>query len=308
MASPARTPERSQHRRLTITWQLWRLLVRPPMRSPIFRRAQELPPPPKRKRLPRDWDLFPLLFVIVLAAIFPALLILIVFGGLLILVLTIPLSNTGYSIRAMASVAPRLATEVQNGTFTVLSVTPAGAFGSLWALITGTLNQKVRFDGYPLIQIIGITLGAIGMFWAFLGTLTALARERELFWMPGLILILSMTLFRLDYIYSMVAGMLTAMLSVSITRQAGDAAALAIGMFIGVQVGVYLPPAFMVLVYTRLNTQLDYAPLRDIAWIAMTTAVFLLLREGANILLWRQVCNRLDISPNVSNGQTTTLW
>jgi hypothetical protein len=305
MASPARTPERSPHRytqRLTITWRLWRALIRPPARSPIYRRAQELPPP-KPKRLPRDWDLFPLLILIVLAAIFPALLILIVFGGLLILILTIPLSNTGYSLRTIAKVTPPLAAEIQSGSFTVLSVTPGGAFGSLWAIITGTLNQKVRFDGYPLVQIIGITLGAIGVFWAFLGSLTALTREREFFWMPGVILILSMTLFRLDYIYSMVAGTLTAILSSSVSRQSGDAAAFAIGMFIGIQAGVYLPPVFMLLIYARLTAQLDYVPLRDALWIAATSIVFILLREGVNNLLWRQVCNRLDIPTQLDEGQ-----
>jgi len=226
-----------------LTWRLWRALHRPPLRSPLFRRAY------LRQGAPNHDISFhvPLLgfFKNVSLVVLPVVLILL---GLPILVLLhylaltlapllLPIANTIYGLNHAYSTSGNIAHEREQQTYDVLCASPAGILGMHWSYCTGWIHYHWRFH-YVMIGVLitGVIASVFGLSPELIfggGQVPLIVTIMRALSLGGI--------FVLDYAQTLVLSSLIALIIPVYVENESNARIASAVAFLGLQGAVYLP-------------------------------------------------------------------
>jgi hypothetical protein len=285
-----------------LTWKLWRALTRPPLISPLFKRAYTqrggsgLPwIPPVRfplMDLLRNTGLIILPIILILFG--APILVLLYYVSLILAPLLLPAANTVFGLIHANGASGSIARERDRQTYDVLCASPTGSLGLHWSYCIGWLHyhwlMRTALIGVLSIGIVASVLGLSGRM--FFGSGTAplpvtLVRGVTL----GLI-------FFLDYLQTPVLSSLTTLLVPIYSENEGKARLWASSVFLVIQMAVYLP-TFLIAIYALPNTLslLGVDPLLiDVLVPLAVLAFFTVLREIIIVGLWSRVKQELSAS------------
>jgi hypothetical protein len=286
-----------------ITRKLWYALNHPPSRHPLFRRTVILPPASRRRFVSAATLLIELVLGIAFNA--PTLLFLLMPFFLLII-------GLAYGIDCALRISTTIAKEHEERTFDLLSLAPAGVWGTNWVLTTSSLYRNRDFD--RLFTIIRTTL-ATGLVLTCIVALIAvmsLSPSRPS-WHPqaanpdGILrvaadfvaIIALLAALYVEYVQSTVLGTLVGLVIPTYAQNRLDASLWSFGIFLLLQVMTYTATwlvGFDLLpeVFERLNLAGWFA---SFTLPVLRVAAFYLLREGLIAALWRALISRLNMSP-----------
>lgn len=296
-----------------ITRKLWYALNHPPSRHPLFRRTVILPPASRRRFV----SAATLLIEVVLGVAFnaPTLLFLLMPFFLLII-------GIAYGIDCALRISTTIAKEHEERTFDILSLAPAGVWGTNWVLTTSSLYRNRDFDRLFTIIRTALATGLVLTCIVALIAAMSLSPSRPT-WQPqatdgdGILrvtadfvaMVALLAALYVEYVQSTVLGTLVGLVIPTYAQNRLDASLWSFGVFLLLQVMTYTAAwliGFDLLpeLYTRLQITGWYA---TFTLPVLRVAVFYLLREGIIAALWRALVGRLnlhvsevDLSPQFS--------
>lgn len=277
------------------SWKLWRALQRPPLQSPLFRRAYTRQQPRRASAaLP---NFIPLMgwFRAISLIVLPVVLVLI---GVPVLVLTyslslaiapllLPLVNTVYGLNHAISASGGIVRERERQTYDILCTALPGSLGTHWSYCTGWLHYHAVFRAVLLAALMtGILASILGVspqlifggepvpLWVNIDRAAALG-----------------VLFLIDYAQTSVLSSLTALLIPVYAETESNARLWAAALFLALQATVYgttlimttfaLPECLQLVGIDPVLAALLIPPLG--------LAFFVITREALITALWRTV-------------------
>lgn len=280
-----------------VTRKLWRAVNSPPPRSPIYLRAfasrfhtEERRPfhvPLLRQITAISKDLGVLVLPIVLILFGTPFLILLFYIALLISPLLLPLANTVHGLAHAISASSGIARERDRQTYDVLCATPPGMLGMHWSYCTGWLYDHSSFRTPLLgVLVIGIIANVVGITSQVIfggdgaPPLTIMVR--------GLAL---SAIFIIDYTQTIIVSSLTVLLVPTSGENESNTRLRAAGMFLTLQMCVYLPTLLVAVVALPGTFRLIHVDPATGALISplLYLAFFVALREIIIVGLWRRV-------------------
>jgi len=211
-------------------------------------------------------------------------------SGLLLLTPLILVSGAVYGVVWAVGISGLVAREHERGTFDMLGVTPPGSLGTSWALCMGCLYRNQGFrrvnTGNTWIARTILLAPFVLMIWYSLS--------------PTWTSLIFAAAFYIDYIQSIVLGALVGMLVPTIARNRLDSRFLAFGVYILMQIAVYV--AFLLTVFIILPGV--YRTLGLSGWFAellfplLCTLFFAAVHEGMVLMVWYLLLERLNAAPD----------
>jgi uncharacterized membrane protein len=283
-----------------MTWKLWRVLNIPPAGDPIFRHAAHYYQSPGRWRRLLDYIAFIVVITLLVAYLRASFLALSTdLNPLILFVGLVLLGGTIYGFDWALAISDTVALARTNHTLDLLCITPRGAIGAIWSLGLSQLHRASSFrNRYAGRRRVFFSLGAVLLLLLFaLGgmVLTATnAEARPLLDLTALLVgMLSSFAFLvatyLDFIQSIIVGVLVGMIVPSFSRQRSDAQLWAASGFLVAQFGSYLVTyliGFVVLPVARNTFDIEFTTL-ELLLLFPRLIVFFLVREALIALLWR---------------------
>jgi len=288
-----------------ITWRLWRALQHPPVQHPLYRRVLLLRPA-AGVRLDEAltfrflWRLaLPILFVSIFA-LTPIILPLIVVSPVL-LPLIANLRGGVWAVKTGGAIAR----ENEQGTYDLLALLPFGAFGANWVIGSGCLYRGssfadlqtfVRILMHFLLLVLGIALViAIILMAAEPPSPKPLESQGQVF-MTLVNLAALIAAFYIDYVQSVIVGILVGMLAPAHAHNRFDTRAWGLFSYLFLQVSTYLITwliGFQLVptLYQALNFK---GILAEFSLPIFRLAVFYLAREVIIATLWRALTWQLN--------------
>jgi len=236
---------------------------------------------------------------IVLPLVLPGLYLLWVFGG------------TGRGVTLAGQIGAALAVEHERDTFEQLSALPGGALGAYWIVANAYLQREANLDELNRRQIfitfMGFALVTFLLFILYLNTWTRTAMEAFQF-LPFVLYPL-VAIYYVDYVCSLVTGVLVGALSASLTKRRLEGRLTAISVFMLLQFAGYgltlwVSLTALPLLMTALNLPTLLARL---AMAGACVLLFFLTREGINSMLWGLLAHRLDAAESEQEAVIGTL-
>jgi hypothetical protein len=296
-----------------ITRKLWYALNHPPARHPLFRRTVILPPASRRRFISAATLLIELVLGVAFNA--PTLLFLVMPFFLLII-------GVAYGIDCALRISTTITKEHEERTFDLLSLAPAGVWGTNWVLATSSLYRNRDFD--RLFTIIRTALATALVLTCIVALIAVMSLSPSRpSWHPQagnpdsilrvtadfLAMIALLAALYVEYVQSTVLGSLVGLVIPTYAQNRLDASLWSFGVFLLLQVGTYtaawligfdlLPDLYERLYITGWPASFSLPVLR--------VAVFFLLREAIIAALWRALVHRLnlqmsdvDLSPQFS--------
>jgi len=280
-----------------VTWRLWRALNRPPLRSPLYRRAyarQITPPQLSEIRIPLMGvfkNLSLIIMPVILILIGAPILILLFYLALSIAPLLLPTAYTIYGLTHAISASGGIAKEREQQTYDVLCTAPTGSLGMHWSYCTGWIHFHWMYR-YALLAFlaIGVVASVFGLSGRFIfGTLPV----------PLPVTIVRAlaigALFVIDYGQTIVISSLTTLIIPTYVENEGDARLWAASLFLGLQLAVYVPTLLfgvsMLNFFDLLKIERSAA---DFLLPLLTLAFFAALRETIITGLWHSIEQQLS--------------
>lgn len=288
----------------TVTRRLWFALRHPPLTNPVFQRTCLT-------------DAYTRRLMRVVEALAPATLLL---GSVLVVAMWvlpsvtllprlflvwgvaplafIVLDGTLFGALWAGAVGRAIADEYMRKRYDLLCLSPSGVWGVNWALCTACLYRNGLFEVVHTQRksiIYRVLLPASALL--VLGfALSAEERGAALFSLTiayGCTFIVLMV----DYMHSMVTCSLSGILAPALARNTLNAPLWALGIFLLVQLAVYVTVAVLDLavlptLYSGWNLNGIYA---DISLALVRLALYLIVRELASRALWRVTLHRLNL-------------
>lgn len=283
-----------------MTWKLWRVLIIPPVGDPIFRHASHYYPSPGHWRQLLDYVAFIIVIALLVAYLRASFLSLSTgLNPLILFVGLVLLGGTIYGVDWALAVSDTVAAARTNHTLDLLCITPRGAIGAIWSLGLSQLHRassfRKRYDGHRKVFF---SLGTVLLLLTFaLGgmVLTATnAEARPLLDLTALLVgVLSSFAFLvatyLDFIQSIIVGVLVGMIVPSFSRQRSDAQLLGLSGFLTIQFSTYFVTylvCFLMLPVMGRALGIESITL-ELILLLPRLIVFFLIREALIVLLWR---------------------
>jgi|FLYN01.1.fsa_nt_gi hypothetical protein len=293
------------------TWRLWRALTHPPYNHPLFWRTllNKAPEAPVRQWPSGQVALGFLLLFICSAALFPRQMTMIALAAFMVvpfLLLIFTFNGMIYGLVWGVKISTTIAKTYEASIFDVLSLSPSGALGALWAMGTGCLYRNREFGDLNFPETWTVRLFVVIFASMALGTLSGARRAHELA-LPVLVYALVLIAgFYVDDVQSIVLGSLVGMLTPLYAHNRVDARMWTMGLYLLIQVVTYLSAliaGFVILpaIYERLGIDRVSG---HIALPLLAFAVFYGLRELAIALLWHNLTERLNADPSELNLMT----
>jgi hypothetical protein len=280
-----------------VTWKLWQALQRPPLRSPLFRRAyrQQIPRslPPIRLPLMGCARTLALIAAPIVLILFAApMLVLVYYLALIIAPLLLPTANTVYGVLHTSAACGHIGKEREQQTYDILCTSPGGTLGMHWSYCAGWLHYHAAYR-YALLGVLSIGLvsclfglGPQMIFGSYAAPLpVSLFRSLTL-----------VVFFVIDYVETIVISSLTTLLIPIHSANENEARAKATGLFLVLQMAVYLT-TFLFGVFALRGAFLLMGVERSVSdWLIplLTLAFFVLVRELIITALWRMVEQELN--------------
>ncbi|RMF82321.1 MAG: hypothetical protein D6737_02240 [Chloroflexi bacterium] len=291
-----------------MTWTLWRALQKPPVNHPLYQHTLTASQRPTHIS---KWWAIPgallvlfygfVLFIPIPASLETAFLIISLIIPLLIVMLIF--SGTGYGLSWAIGISTAVTRQRERHTYDLLSVSPAGEFGIVWAISAGRLYRSGSFNRLESYDRLGQQSQWIYIVFIMAVVFNVISNGSEIFFALIIIVIGAAALY-IDYIHSALVSILIGIVTPMHTDNTLTAQLYAAGAFVLLQVITYLMAVF---VWTRLIPDLTdflHAPdgVRLTLQPLVTFAVFYATREGMIMLLWRHITQhfaitRADIDP-----------
>lgn len=237
-----------------------------------------------------------------------------------ILVLAVLCINTAYSMLWMNSITRTIVDEKEQRRFDLLAALPPGAFGTTWAMCTGSLHRRSSFVWVPfLIRVSSVimlmTLVSallITLFFISNDTLAAVAYDANFDVLPLIIAGIGLVIaFYIDHLYSMVTATIVGMLASIDVLYTYEARLRAILGFIAVQIFTYGVSAFVALGVMPVVLRFASVPQpgASVLQVMVTLIVFVVIRESSTRYLWAVAVRALNAEPRelellISSGAT----
>lgn len=228
------------------TWTLWWALTHPPVTHPMFQRASHDVKFPRRRLILLGvlivlfGCVLPLLNPTLLALVFLAPLVFVVFNGTL------------YGSLLSAYVASSIAGERQRGNYEVLSLTPAGGLGAHWFIAVGCLHRNQLFDRLREVSVeeffiaIMLALGiSVERSQHYMNTV-ALAVTVPQITLILIYMTVLMTILFLNRVQSLVLSCAVGMLVPVYVQTRSEAQLIALGSYLTLQLAIYGTVLFLV--------------------------------------------------------------
>jgi hypothetical protein len=283
-----------------MTWKLWRVLKAPPHSDPIFRRSTQTHHPPSRWRRYLDYLVWVVVIALFVGYLRQSFLSLsndlspfIIFIGL------IALGGTIYGVDWALAVSDTVALARENKTLDLLSITPRGAIGAVWALGLSQLHRASNFHNrntsrrrvfFSLgtgLLLISVALGGM-MLTVSNSNLLPMLDLTALF-----VAVLSsfalLVAVYVDYIQSIVVSLFVGMIVPTFSRQRFDTQVWALTSFLSIQLGTYFVTylvCFVILPTIGHSFGIETIML-ELVLLVPRLIVFFLIREVLIVLLWR---------------------
>ncbi|MBI1259996.1 MAG: hypothetical protein GC204_21210 [Chloroflexi bacterium] len=226
-----------------LSWKLWRALNRPPLRSPLFRRAYLRQGPPNQMvplRIPllgviKNVSMMVLPVVVILIG--APMLMLLYYVALLIAPLLLPLGNTIYGLMQVYSTSGNIAHERNQQTYDVLCTSPAGVLGMHWSYCTGWIHYHWL---YRIIMVGLLVTGILASVFGLSSQIVFGDAQPSLAIMATRALALGI-IFVIDYGQTIVLSSLVALIAPTYAENDGSVRLWSISLFLILQLAVYLP-------------------------------------------------------------------
>ncbi|MBL8166426.1 MAG: hypothetical protein JNJ61_30870 [Anaerolineae bacterium] len=277
------------------TFRLWAALNHPPATHPIFRRTVLLPGSTPRRFI--SWASVMIMVVVQLGEMIPT---------VLFLLMPLLLGFTGllYGVDCALRVSHAIAREHENNTYHLLALAPAGPLGLSWAICTSALYRNREFQQFRAIVRVSLIIGLIVS--GFLAVMVMIGQSEVFvrFAQPAhptiahfLGIVGLCAVLYLEYVQSAILGCIVGMIIPTYTGSRLDASLFAFGVFLLLQVLVYLLAffgAFVVLpsLYHSAGATGFYA---DISLTALRVGLFFAVRDAVITLSWRLLISRLNV-------------
>ncbi|NWG17576.1 MAG: hypothetical protein HXY41_13195 [Chloroflexi bacterium] len=284
-------------RNAAVTPRLWRALNRPPATHPLFQRTVVLPAYSSAHYL--SWANLIISLILGLSRYAPTLLFLLMPFILLILGLT-------YGLDCALRVGSAIARERENDTYGLLSLSPNGPLGAMWALATSAIYRNHDF-----MRLRGIVRASLltGLAAGIVVTGIALFVNADIFnrfpqpptpIYAGLLNFAAIVgALYVEYVQSVALGVLVGLLVSTYARSRLDASMWVFGVYLLLQMMIYV--LTMVVGFTALPLAAEALAVRgDFALAGLSFArlgIFVLMREVVIALAWRGLQTRLNITP-----------
>lgn len=290
-----------------MTWRLWRALLSDIILSPMFRRtyianrirlslspSHALPNPSTRRFNLKERTL--LLLTQIIAVLGGVGLLFGLLCLLPVLIALFALSGVFYGARCALETSHRVTMERENGTYSILCVTPPGIFGVHWSICTGYLRQ---YENFNLLRV-GISRTSIGVvvFACGLVAISLLSGPRSvnsaplesLVWLSSMIALVAA--FYLNFVQSVIIGCMVGLLVPGYTSNKLDAQLYAVSIFLTLALASIALTLFVILSLDGafISGGLGIRLLLPLVYVL----VFYLIREAIITLLWNQVVSVLN--------------
>jgi hypothetical protein len=287
---------------IMFSWNLWRSLQNPPLKHPIFRRAN-MPTSTyavKSRRFPVVSALLSLL-VLIVAAKMLQLNVLIVLVSLPILLIMLMMASPfllpfvifGFGVYVATRISHIVFMEKQHATYDLLHLPPIPTIRIDWTLATGVLyrghvfellNNAVQFTLFGAGIVVFII---IAIFWATGNAIIV----------PELInIVVILALFYTGYIQSIVLSLILGLLVPQYAANVEQNTFNAAFAYIMIQCGTYLLAlllsfGLLPMLYNQLHIQHPWADMSLLLWCSI---LIYGSREWAIVSLWRYLVYRLN--------------
>ena len=225
---------------------------------------------------------------VVLPLALPALYLLWVFGG------------TGRGVTLAGRVSAALADEHERDVFESLSTLPGGALGVYWLVACAYLYRQGSPEDVNrrqmTVTLVGFLLVTFVLFILYLNTWTREAMQT--FQLLPFVLYPLVAIYYVDYVCSMISGVLVGALSAALVKKRLEGRLTAIGAFLSLQFGGYalvLWGALVLMPSVAATMGLD-GLLARLSLAGVSVVLFFLLREAIHIGLWALLANRLGVA------------
>ena len=204
---------------------------------------------------------------------------------------------TGYGLLLCMNVSAELAREHERGVYDVLCSCPPGRLGVHWAYVATWLSrhssmQRV-FVGILVVGSIAVFVGAVRTV-VHPEPVSIADKDQSLLWFA--IALGNIASLWITYLQTLVLSSLTAMLTGTLVRQAANARLYSDGIFLSLQVVLYVLISFINSGFASGNV--PYTIEQFIVTQVLALLIAYTLREGANWLLWKTVVRTLSASPS----------
>jgi hypothetical protein len=281
--------------------QLWRALKRKPNGDPIAVRMAILraqPQPPNAFR-----DIVKTLAVLGAGAcLMPPTLFFFLFALLSFQHWLFLFAGTALGIDLTLGIAPQIAEERRRGVFGLLEVAPGGRLSSAWSLCLGWLHYKAglsRRKGIHRFILFALTMIGLGYLPFSLMGFDMPISVPPLVW--GILIIAEMLIIlSIDFRHSLIAALLCSVLGGMVTTRRSEAGIVALVIFLLVQILVYAAWGLVLLIVTGVTESLrSQITGLDIVIALVLMVAFATLREAGTWALWRVVCARAEMLPEI---------
>ncbi len=281
-----------------LTIRLWRALNRPPVRSPLYRRAYTRQPLASRVeplRIPgvgclKNMSLIVLPIILILIG--APILVLLYYLSLLLAPVLLPLANTVYGLTHTYNVSGSIVREREQQTYDVLCTAPAGILGMHWTYCTGWIHYHWAYR-YALLGVlsIGIVASIFGL------PPQMLFGGGQPMFITTIVRALAFgALFVIDYAQTIVVSSLTTLIVPTYTETESNARLWGSSLFLLLQLGVYLPTLLFggfALPNTFSLLGID-SRISDLVIPLLIVVFFIVLREVIITGLWNVVKQQLS--------------
>jgi hypothetical protein len=271
------------------TLMLWRGLKKPPAEHPLYQRVMTAP--------------------IQIAPWYTACIIILV--APLLIIPAILFTSAFYSLRWAMMISSAISRQREAGMFELLALTPAGAFGTSWAISTASIyrNQSLEQIQAPSSWVVRLAFTLIVL--ASLGNFVEplVPFDTDGVWLTIIPLVYLFTLagaLYIDHLQSVALGTLVGMLIPTYTRTRIDAGGGALLLFLLLQIVTYtltIILGFSVLPAALVGLGLSPLALALLLPVARL-AIFFLVRESILVGLWAILVERLNIAASEIESMT----
>jgi hypothetical protein len=271
------------------TLLFWRGLKKPPAEHPLFQRGMAAAP-----------QITPWYIACGVILVAP-----------LLLIPAILFTSAFYSLRWAVMISGIIARERENGMFDLIAVSPAGAFGTSWAICTSAIyrNRSLEQIQAPSSWIVrlGFTLVILASLGNFVEPLVPFDADGMLLTIIPLEYLSALAgALYIDHLQSVALGAIVGMLIPTYTRSRMDAGGGAFLMFLLLQVTTYTLTLFVGFVALPLFLAGLEVPAVTISLLlpVVRVGIFFLIREAIIVGLWRVLVEQLNVAASEVESMT----
>ncbi len=305
------------------TWQLWRALRDPQLEHPMY---QQFLHASQRNKALKFTDIIPIPKVFLNTSLWGfisgfALVIFMCAGGWILVLPAlatipfIPLTGTIYGLFTAIRIAGYMTRERQKNRYNLIAITPHGLAGVTWAVASAVFHRSKNVSQlrdmvmglYIVLYMVFVLLLMVAiMNTIFLDRLPItpndwlLTIERYEFMRNTLLLGIAISALFIDFVQSIITGVLIGMMLPTYTKNATNARAVTLGLYLMIQFGIYAFVALgAIFVLPELMPYVYWQ--NDVLLAVLQLLLLITTREALLFFLWHKLADRFITETNELN-------